>query len=352
MARAILACGLLLAMLTPASAQAPGEAPPPRLRRWLDVQQLHLSSRFRWVESNTGRITSSTHQWQPQVRARMKVDRQGRFSLSAGAFGGSHFVSGWNNTGGGLGTFAGDFHVKHLYASIEPVNGVELQVGGLAMMRGETTEVTSYDNDAYLVGERIGVRRDTGRLAYWQATVGFIGDYRTPNVFRRLNRLGEWNYAQMLIGWRLGPRMRASADYTYEDTRDVLRQGMTAQMPSGMRLLRTLRIEGYQRLGANSGYGGAVAADLRVTPKLSVTAGVAHVDRLAGAPGYGPLNGDRYERGTRFFTQGTYVLTRDLSVGWFQGEAMGVRYPIPNEHRFEVLVTVNPTATLKARGVF
>jgi hypothetical protein len=29
-----------------------------------------------------------------------------------------------------------------------------------------------------------------------------------------------------------------------------------------------------------------------------------------------------------------------------------VDYRIPNEHRWEVLVTVNPTATLRARGLF
>ncbi|MBA3270609.1 MAG: hypothetical protein H0T71_08845, partial [Acidobacteria bacterium] len=56
--------------------------------------------------------------------------------------------------------------------------------------------------------------------------------------------------------------------------------------------------------------------------------------------------------GTRFFTQGSYAISRELAVGWYQGEAFNTGYVIPNQHRFEILVTFNPTAALKANRIF
>jgi hypothetical protein len=346
---AVLACGM---QVLPAAAQTTSDRPAPPLRRWLDVQHLHLSSRFRWVESNGGRVTSSTHQWQPQLRARFLFDRGGRYAIHVGAFGGSQFVSGWNNTGGGLGDFGGDFNVKQLFVSAEPRQGLEFQVGGLYMLRGENTEITSYDNDAYIVGQRATIRRAQGTLAQMALTVGHIGDYREPNVFERLDSLADINYGQLLVGARAGSRVNLSVDYTYEDGRDLLREGATIRLPERTAPLTSIKLEAYQRFDDIAGQGFNVSGDFRITPAFSVTAGVAHVDRHYLIPGYMSPNADRYERGTRFYHAGTYTLTRELSVGWFNGEAFQTDYTIPNEHRWEILLTFNPTALLKALGVF
>jgi hypothetical protein len=335
-----------------ATAQTEAEPPPPAIRRWLDVQTLQLSSRFRWVRANDGRITSSTHQLQPTVRARVLFDQAARYSLHVGAFGGSQFVSGWNNTGAGLGEFAGDFNIKQLFLAAEPVPGLEFQAGGLYFVRGENTEITSYDNDAFVVGERVTVRRPRGVLSQLVATIGHIGDYRTPGVFARLDTMVDFNYGQLLIGARVGPRVNLSADYTYEDGRDILREGLMVRVPDAARPLTALRVEAYQRVSDEAGQGFNVGGDLRLSRAFTVTAGFAHVDRGYLIPGFTSPNADRFERGTRFYSQGTYALTKDLSIGWFQGEALGVDYPIPNEHRWEVLLTINPTATLKAHRVF
>ncbi|HXG90431.1 MAG TPA: hypothetical protein VNJ02_19055 [Vicinamibacterales bacterium] len=313
---------------------------------------MHLSSRFRWIESDSGRITSSTHQWQPQLRARLLFDRAGRYSVNVGAFGGSQFVAGWNNSGGGLGLFARDFNVKQLFVAAEPVKDLEVQFGGLYLTRGESTEVTSYDNDAYIVGERVTLRRPTGLVSQVVATAGYIGDYRIPNVFRRFKRLDQFNYGQVLIGARLGTKVNVSADYTYEDGRDILRQGFTWRTPRSIPWMTGLKVDAYQRVSGTPGQGINVAVDARLGPRLTVTGGVAHIDRNYLAPGYMSLNADRYERGTRFYTSGNFALTRDFSVGWFQGEAFRTNYPIPNEHRFEIIATFSPTATLKARRIF
>lgn len=340
---------LLLGVAIPVAAQPAADPPPPRIRRFVDVQNVHVSSRFRWVESSAGQLTSSTQQWQVNLRARFLLDPAARYTVHVGAFTGNQFVSSWNNTGGGLGTFARDFAVKQLFAAAEPGAGLELQAGGLYMLRGENTEITSYDNDAYVVGGRVTWRHAAGVLPQVSATIGHIGDYRTPNVFRRLDSLLDLNYGQLLVSTRVGPRVNVSADYTHEDGRDLMREGVTIRVSP---LLPALRVDAYQRVSRNSGYGVNVSGDVRVTPAFTVTAGVAHVDRDYLIPGYMSPNADRFERGTRWYSLGTYAVTRDLSIGWFQGEAFNVEYPIPNQHRWEVLVTINPTATLKARGIF
>ena len=340
----------LVACTAPLAAQTPSD--PPSIRRWLDVQNLHLSSRFRWIESNAGRVTSSTHQWQPHLRARFLFDRDARYTVHVGAFGGTMFVSSWNNTGAGLGGATHDFNIKQLFLAAEPVPRIEFQVGGLYVLRGENTEITSYDNDAYIVGERLTVRRSQGPLSQLSATIGHIGDYRTPNVFKRLDSLGDINYGQLLVGARVGAQVNVSADYTYEDGRDILREGLSIRLPGAVSPLTGLVFEAYQRLSNARGQGFNVAGILRLNRAFTVTAGVAHVDRHYLIPGYMSPNADRYERGTRFYSAGTYALTRDWSLGWFQGRAFNVDYDIPNEQRWEILVTFNPTATLKAHGIF
>jgi hypothetical protein len=332
-------------------AQATSETPPP-IRRWLDVQNLHMSSRFRWVKASDGRITSSTQQWQPNMRARLLLDRAARYTVHVGAFGGSQFVSSWNNTGAGLGAFTGDFNIKQLFVAAEPIGGLEIQAGGLYLLRGENTEITSYDNDAYIVGERITVRRAGGLMSQVAVTIGHIGDYRTPNVFRRLDSIGDLNYGQALMSLRLGESVSVSADYTYEDGRDLLREGISVRMADAALPLTGVRVDLYQRVSQSGGRGFNASGDFRLLRALTITAGVAHVDQDYVIPGYMSPNADRFERGTRFYSVGSYALTRDLSVGWFHGEAFNVDYRIPNEHRWEVLVTVNPTATLRARGLF
>jgi hypothetical protein len=329
------------------AASAEEAPPPPAIRRWVDLQHLHLSSRYRWVKASDGRLMSSTVQWQPQVRARLLFDRAQKFSLHVGAFSGSQFISGWNNTGAGLGTFTGAFNVKQLFVSAQPVRGVELEVGSLYMLRGESTEVTSYDNDAYIVGERVTWRPRRGTVTQVAATFGYIGDFRTPNAFERLDRLNDWNYGQFLVGVRLGGRVQASADYTHENGRDILRQGLTVRMPASVKVLSAVKLDAYERLEPQPAAGFNLAADLQPHARVRMTLGVTSIDRR-----YGPLNADRYELGTRFYSTGSVALTRDVSVGWFQGTAFATSYPIPNQHRFELLLTINPTATLKAHGIF
>lgn len=317
------------------------------------MQHVHVSSRFRWFESTAGRVLSSTLQWQPQVRARFLFDAKAKYAVHVGAFSGSMLISGWNNTGGGIGRFARAFNVKQLFVAAEPVKGLEFQAGSLYMNRGELTENTSYDNDTYVTGERVTWRPATGRLTQLSVASGYFGEYWTPSFFKRADRMGDWNYAQVLAGFRVAPRAQASVDYTRQDGHNILREAITVRMPETIGILTSVKLEGYQRAGRGdllllnkSGAGVNLSGELRIK-KLTVTAGVMSVDRS-----YGPYNGDRYELGARVYHYGSYPVTRDFSVGWFHGEAFATLYPIPNKHRFEIIATINPTASLKRAGIF
>lgn len=357
---ALVALGLLLCLdAVPALAQpapspqpaTPAAAPPaPAIRRWLDVQSVHAASRFRWFKNGAEQLVSSSVQWQTQLRGRFVFDEAGRYSIGTLASTGAVFPSSWNNTGGGLGTFARQFNVKQLFLSAEPVKGLELQVGGLYMNRGEMAEHLTYDLDAYIVGERVTVRPSNGPVTQVSVTAGHFGDLREVNVFKRFDGMSDFNYGQALVAFSLGPRAAASVDYTHEDGRDIIREGLNIRMPGTVKLLTALKFEAYQRVSDDDGSGFHAAADLR-WKRLTLTGGVMSVDRSYPV-GLIPFNGDRYEIGKRWYSIGGITLNQDWSVGWFQTEAFDVDFPIPIKHRLDLFITFNPTASLKRAGIF
>jgi hypothetical protein len=352
--RRTLFCLALLASSTPVMAQtAPApDAPAPAIRRWLDVQQVSAGSRFRWYKNSREQLRSSNLQWQTQLRARFLFDKEGRYSVNTFASTGSSFPSSWNNTGGGLGAYQGPFNVKQLFLAAEPIKGLQFEVGGLHVNRGEMAEHLTYDNDAYIVGERVTYRPAKGAVTQVSVTGAFFGDYNEVNVFKRLERIDQWNYGQALIGLRLHKNVAASAEYTYETGRDIFRQGVNFKMPATVKPLTVLKVEAYQRVSEpQDGYGFNVSADLK-WKKLAVTAGVMSVDQHYGTPDFLPYNADRYESGTRQYTIATYQITPELAFTVYQTEAFATDYPINLQHRVDALVNFNATNLLKRAGIF
>jgi hypothetical protein len=350
----VLLLGVPAAALQAQSAPQPAAAPaePPAIRRWVDVQQLHLASRYRWFENSDGKLISSTIQWQPMVRARFLFDKAAKYSLNGFAAGGSNFAFSYNNTGGGIGTFSGKFNVKQLFLQAEPIKGLEFEVGGLHMYRGQVAELVSYDVDAFIEGERVTVRRTSGWLKEVAVTTGYFGDYSEPNLFNRFDRLSEWNYGQGLVSFGLGSQATASVDYTYEDGRDILREGVNVRLPASAKVFKTLKLEAYQRVSDVNGEGeGFNASTDLVWKRLAVTAGVMSVDQSYSFA-QGPFNGDRYESGTRWYSVGTITLIPELSVQWYHTQAFANDFLVNSHRRWEAVLIFNPTATLKRAGVF
>lgn len=343
-----LCCILLLSAAIPAAAQAPtpAPAPPPPIRRWLDVQSVLAAMRYRFTENSADRVTVSDVQWQTQFRGRFLFDQAGRYHVGSFVTTGPTFRSGWNNSGAGLNREAHPFKVRHLYFGATPVKGLEVQVGGLAVNRGELADAIASDNDSFFVGERATLRPARGPITQVSIAGGRFDAVREPDFFAQLGDAGELNYGQALVGFALGSRASASVDYTYENGRDILREGIAVRVPSDVKLLTQVRVELYQRVDPDSGQGFNTAADFRFN-KLAGTVGVMATDR-----GFGPFNGDRYELGSRYYYVLNYPLTSQFALQFYHTRAFDIDFPITLKQRVDVVLTYNPTAYLKRRGVF
>jgi hypothetical protein len=306
---------------------------PAQTTPWFDVQEGTVSARYRYVEDSAG---SKTSQVQDRIafRGRLTPPSATWFALNIGAFSGTSFTGGWNNTGIGTGDHVNTFSVKQLYAELRPVRGLEAQVGGLSAARGQTTEITNYDNDNYLTGERVTIRPPS-RFFVDSVTFtnAYVGDLSTPNVFERLDRLADSNYLQVLAEKTLPHQVAVSAEWSRPPEGQMLRGGGRFPLPGDLSGIK-VRVEGYWRLNDAAGF--AVAADRALGPHVQLSGGFADVDEHFPAE-----NGDRYGNGRRLFALGTVGVTKHLSASSFFTQAVDTPFSIPVDRRFEVLVTYN-----------
>jgi hypothetical protein len=347
----------------------------PKVDRWLDLNTMSYSARYRSTFDNLG--SRSFEQGQQRIIAdgKFKFDEQGRygvgFHLSSGRYfnwafadfigGGQHefitriekkmsptqvgflgqipYPKGFFNSGGG------QVYLRQLFLTAEPVNGIEAQFGGIAINHGVNTEATSYDDDGYMVGERITVKRPKQLwLSEVSYTRGYVGDLYTPNFFARGQHLAVTNYSQYLFRKDFGKRISVSTDYTISAPEGLTkikttREAIFANVHES-KVLDGVRFEAYQRInGANiagstfagsgfvAGKGYALTLTRRLSTHGSVDAGLVNIDGMslvylganpqAAVLGLG-LNGDQYGLGNRFFVRPTIVLTKSVSlVGYF-----------------------------------
>lgn len=288
----------------------------------LELQSATLGLRYRMLENQLGARTQNWSDHHQGFRLRLRLDNADRYAVTAVAFNGDTFQGSWNVRGWRDGQSSNRVFVKQLYVSGKPFDGVELQYGGLGVVRGESTEITSYDNDGYLMGQRLTLspNRIVDELTM---TAGYLGDFRKPSVTRRLHRLSEINYGQILVRKQLSDRLTATADYTEDDGERTLRQAMVIR-PA--RIVDLIRFEAYQRVSGERAAGGAVTVE-QPFGRTRLAASFASIDDH-----YRPVNGDRYGRGRRFSLTSTTALTDDVSVQVFVTRALN------NQTRVDVLV--------------
>jgi hypothetical protein len=330
---------LVLAFTTSAQTAkpAPSQTPQPHqeVHRWFDLEALTLSTRYRYIDNAVGRTVSNQQQWQILGRGRFKFDRRAKYSAVLQIETGRGFTAGWNNTGWGTGDLETNVFTKHLYFDAKPVKPIEVQLGGIALNNGENTEITGYDNDAYLTGERVAVRAPK---QLWfdeiSATSGYIGDFNRPDVFLRLRHLDRSNYHQFLVRKKINKAVGFSADYTFDEGTDMLRQAVRVAMPK-LKFVDSLLYENYQRLDPQPGYGFALTGSKHVTPKLDLTGGITKISHVM-------FNSDRYPRGERLYFITSYKLTREFTLSPVIIRAVGP-LPTPASHRtrFEFIASYN-----------
>ena len=183
----------------PALVQRPGgDSPaavvriPSKVHRWIDWQSAPLETRYRYVETSAG--VTALNQWQHKesVKGALKFDAAGRFTLQAFLGTGNGFGGSWDATGVGTGNPTWDFRVRRLFVQAIPVEGVELAAGSFDVLRGEATEIVSYDNDAFMEGYRVSISRPaTLFFTEVSVTAGYLGDLDHPERFQALQPAGR-----------------------------------------------------------------------------------------------------------------------------------------------------------------
>ena len=324
-------------------AQAPAEAAG--LGRWLDVQTGTLSVRHRAVSNSADVWTANQLQYAGQIRARVKADRGARLTLNVLYATGNNFIGSWNNTGIGTGDFAGAWALKHLFIAWVPAAGVELGYGSLGLARGAGTEITTYDNDAFMPGERVTLRRPKDLFFHEiTATRGYIGDLSTASVLDRFDRVtGGRNYYQLLVSKTAGA-VTMSGDYSRLSGVPWVRVAASVKTPA-LGVIDTVRIETYARFGDDDARGFSVFGENAIGSRVTAGAGYADVD-----PRYPAINADRFMRGKRLYVSGSATLTRELTAQLFATAAVNNRFTIPSARRVDAVLVYNVLGRLQRAG--
>jgi hypothetical protein len=330
-----------------AAARPTAAMPAVKPHRWVEVQVAQLDARYRFMDNSAGVTTANQMQNRETFRAGVKFDQAGRYSLQLGALSGPNFNASWDPSGPGTGDFSPHLYLRQLYLAATPVTGVEVQVGGIGFVRGEATEITSYDNDGFMVGERISVkRRQQTHLDEIAFTAGHLGDLETPNVFRRFDGLAHHNFAQVLTARRFGTRASASLDWTTADHQDTFHEAIRIGIRES-RIVDGVRLEFYERVTGVTGKGFAISVDRALTKTFAMSGGYATVDRAA------VLNGDRFLRGRRGFVEGRCALTPEITLSAFFTRAFHNDFPVaPNRTRLDLVFTYNVLRGLQRGGVW
>ncbi len=337
---------MALLISSQAVAQTPAAAPP--LARWVEVQNATVNVRYRFVDTSAGIVTTNQVQHRESLRARLKLDAPGRYALNIGAFSGSRFTSSWNNTGIGLGDPQKTIAVRALYLAAQPFVGFEGQYGGLYIIKGESTEVTTYDDDGYVTGGRLTVRRPREIfLDELSITAGhFTSDPLDVGIRRRLKYLDETpNYRHVLVAKKLGARAGVSTDVTSTAGTRVWRAAANVKTPE-LRVVDSILFENYKRTNRSPQYGFALTADKAVTRQVSINGGYARIDPL-----YGGLNADRFNIGNRVFFMATYALSSRFTTSVFATTAVGRNVALPQRTLTNLVFSYNALPDLRRSGL-
>ena len=350
-------CALAALLVTAGSQAAPSPAATSRdstrgLHRWIDFQSGTIEIRYRQIESSAGETVANQIQHKQAFKGALKLDAAGHYTLQSSLGTGSNFIGSWDATGAGTGQPAWDFRVRRLFLQAVPISGVELSAGSFDTLRGQSTEITTLDNDAYVEGYRVSVKRPSRlHVDELAVTLAYLGDLNEPNVFTRLDRLSAHNYSQILVAkrWTLAAggaagingngrgrdEIAISFDWTALEGVDTLRQAIRLASHA-LTVVDGVRFEHYWRISGDKAYGFAIVVDKALTRRVTAAGGFSHTDR-----NFPPLNGDRYGRGKRLVAETRLALRPDLSLGMFYTNGFANDFPVAGNRRLDVLLSYN-----------
>ena len=347
----------------------------PLTDRWLDLKALTYSLRYRNTVNVDGRRLFEFGQQRYVADGRFKFDAKGHYTIDFHASTGRYFNWSYADLIGGqykdsvvaartyktraeaanysyaiahdpngatykagIPSRGGYFYPRQLFFSATPIPQVTVEFGSLFIEHGQNTEITSFDDDGYISGERVRLH-DPKHFFFDQlaATSAALQSDLTPNFFARGADLKRSNYTQYLAEKRLGQHFVASVDYTMLNHTHTMREGVAYKAPSG-RFIDGGRFEAYQRpdtillAGKSfaSGNGFAVSAHHTFLKKVGFEGGYADIDeRYAIYSGSIYLasvgfawNGDNYETGKRGFARTEMKVGNGVSLFGFYTHAV------------------------------
>lgn len=357
------------------------DAPRALTERWLDLKTLSHAQRYRSAFDQNSYRLFGDGQEKSIAEGEVKLDAPGRYTIGFRASSGRYFNWAYADYAGeGIAARTGpysnatashtpaegyaiyqavladpvgtityshlpssgwEFYVRELYGRASPVSWASITFGSFGIERGLSSEITTFDDDGYITGERVELR-DAKHLFFDQVgfTNAFFGNVGEPNLFSRGLELNSSNYRQVFVEKRLTDRVAVSGDYTWLIGTNTLHEATTVEVKE-LKFADRLRIEAYQRtntialqgLPIAGGAGFAVDADKQVAPRINFGAGFASVDpgysvyagsRFANSIGFA-LNGDSYSMGKRPFLHTTVRLTRAVSAFGFYTHHVGPR---------------------------
>jgi hypothetical protein len=343
------------------------------LSRWLAINQMNFSLRYRSIFDGDGVHTYEQAQQRTLLDGRVKLDKQDKVSIGFRLSSGHYFDWAYADFIGGGSTEAnlksvprfaslvdqqdainsgplsplypsGGWAIlpRQLYLDVKPFSGLELQYGSLGFNRGVGSEITSYDEDGYIAGERMMVRKP--QYLYFDevsVTYGYLGDIMTPNFFDRYQRLTQANYHQFLLRKKLTPWLEVSTDYTYEVTHTIREAAyIKTKWAKGV---DAVRLEAYQRpFDANNvdtdhysaGSGFAITAEKAFQKRLLLQTGFSDVDYNYDVYAHNgnnsiwafALNGDQYGMGKRPFVRATVNVTPYFNLFGYFSQVVDYNY--------------------------
>jgi hypothetical protein len=233
-----------------------------------------------------------------------------------------------------------------MYLDAKPIDGIEFEGGGIGINRGAASEITTYDNDGYISGERLSIKKPSKLfLDEISVTYAYLGDVFKPNFFARTSRFTQSDYHQFLLRKHFGKRVDASFDYTWQNAANVLHEDAFVNIKES-RIFDTVRIEYYERLNGTyypnvphiatfyrtggNGYAFTVAKKIKrldmegTVDSIDLQSGVMTQVGVLGVMGMS-INGDQYGEGKRYLVRPTYQLSRTLAVTGYYTHLYGTQ---------------------------
>ena len=369
------------AIVSTTATTLPAKQPAPLTARWLDLTTMTHSERYRNQYDDDGYHYFEAGQQRSLVVGKFKFDRDGRVSLGFRVSSGRTFN--WSyadyagldfaarvSTPARLANFANsrqdptvaaayatdpagvaqlealdsagwDFYPRELYLSVAPIKQVTFEFGSFGIEKGFSTEITSFDDDGYIAGERVLIN-DPSHFYFDQVTLtsAYFGDFQNANLLGRGNSFSKSNYRQLAVRKQLNPRIGVSGEYNWISNNahtHTIREAMYLGIQES-RIFDKVRLEGYEKLNdvqlegneQKPRQGVAITGEKKIG-KLSADLGFASVNRDYGIYGGSnfleqvgfSLNGDNYNTGIRYFSHVSYKINPVVTAFGFYTHKVG-----------------------------